>query len=315
MSDITTRSGKGLPLTHDEVDANFTNLNTDKYESGDVATFSSATVLNDLAVDNDTLYVDSTNDVVGINEDSNLDAALVVRDGAYTTDQDGGLLIQHGDSPGNHVRAGFKLKSNASGVYRTVIDAASNVGGTLADGHTTETLAIAAASGNIGIPVGNGDGYGITFNSTDHASSTTLDYYEEGVWTPYIATTNATWGLQYATVGIAQGTYTRIGNVVTCQCRVFDVSAAFPIDPSDNVDIENLPFSFKSTVTQSFSVGVWNNITLPTNGVSIGLKGDPNQTTGSFLVSNNTGTSSNLKFSALASNNLIEITFTYLTNT
>ena len=44
MSTITTRSGKGSPLTHNEVDANFTNLNTDKYQSGDNVTFGTATV-------------------------------------------------------------------------------------------------------------------------------------------------------------------------------------------------------------------------------------------------------------------------------
>ena len=32
MSTIVTRSGKGSPLTHVEVDANFTNLDTDKVE-------------------------------------------------------------------------------------------------------------------------------------------------------------------------------------------------------------------------------------------------------------------------------------------
>ena len=32
MATITTRAGKGSPLTNDEVDANFTNLNTDKAE-------------------------------------------------------------------------------------------------------------------------------------------------------------------------------------------------------------------------------------------------------------------------------------------
>jgi hypothetical protein len=37
MSTITTRSGKGSPLTNSEVDANFTNLNTDKLESGDLS--------------------------------------------------------------------------------------------------------------------------------------------------------------------------------------------------------------------------------------------------------------------------------------
>jgi hypothetical protein len=39
MSTIVTRSGKGSPLTHTEVDNNFTNLNNDKYQSGDNASF------------------------------------------------------------------------------------------------------------------------------------------------------------------------------------------------------------------------------------------------------------------------------------
>ena len=37
MATIITRAGKGTPLTHPEVDANFTNLNTDKLESGSTA--------------------------------------------------------------------------------------------------------------------------------------------------------------------------------------------------------------------------------------------------------------------------------------
>ncbi|MDI9407806.1 MAG: hypothetical protein QM523_01005 [Candidatus Pacebacteria bacterium] len=41
MSTIVTRAGKGSPLTHNEVDANFTNLNTDKLENG--ASFNSIT--------------------------------------------------------------------------------------------------------------------------------------------------------------------------------------------------------------------------------------------------------------------------------
>lgn len=41
MSTIVTRAGKGTPLTHAEVDANFTNLNADKLENG--TTFNSLT--------------------------------------------------------------------------------------------------------------------------------------------------------------------------------------------------------------------------------------------------------------------------------
>ena len=52
MSTIVTRSGKGSPLSHVEVDANFNNLNTDKIQSGNTVaalTITSATV-TDLAV-------------------------------------------------------------------------------------------------------------------------------------------------------------------------------------------------------------------------------------------------------------------------
>jgi len=47
MSTIVTRAGKGSALTHNEVDANFTNLNTDKLQSGNTAaalTITSATI-------------------------------------------------------------------------------------------------------------------------------------------------------------------------------------------------------------------------------------------------------------------------------
>ena len=37
MSTITTRSGKGTPLTNNELDSNFTSLNSDKLESGDLS--------------------------------------------------------------------------------------------------------------------------------------------------------------------------------------------------------------------------------------------------------------------------------------
>lgn len=45
MSTIVTRAGKGSPLTHTEVDANFTNLNSDKagYVSGEGGAVTQAT--------------------------------------------------------------------------------------------------------------------------------------------------------------------------------------------------------------------------------------------------------------------------------
>ena len=46
MATIITRSGKGAPLTNAEVDANFTNLNTDKVETSAISTFG-ATLISD----------------------------------------------------------------------------------------------------------------------------------------------------------------------------------------------------------------------------------------------------------------------------
>ena len=44
MSDITTRAFNATPLTNNQVDDNFVNLNTDKYQSGDDITVSDITV-------------------------------------------------------------------------------------------------------------------------------------------------------------------------------------------------------------------------------------------------------------------------------
>jgi|TARA_R110000803_G_scaffold96585_2_gene164733 hypothetical protein len=46
MATIVTRSGKGSPLTNAEVDANFTNLNSDKVETSTISTFG-ATLIDD----------------------------------------------------------------------------------------------------------------------------------------------------------------------------------------------------------------------------------------------------------------------------
>ena len=54
MSTITTRAGKGSPLTNSEVDQNFTNLNNDKLESGDNV----STLVNDAGYAT-TSYVDT----------------------------------------------------------------------------------------------------------------------------------------------------------------------------------------------------------------------------------------------------------------
>ena len=48
MATIVTRAGKGSPLTHAEVDANFSNLNSDKVESSALATVATSGLYSDL---------------------------------------------------------------------------------------------------------------------------------------------------------------------------------------------------------------------------------------------------------------------------
>ena len=72
MSTITTRSGKGAPLTNNEVDSNFTNLNADKAElSG--ATFSGEIAANGgIALgDNDKATFGSSDDLQIFHDGSN----------------------------------------------------------------------------------------------------------------------------------------------------------------------------------------------------------------------------------------------------
>jgi len=76
MSTIVTRAGKGSPLTHDEVDANFNNLNSDKFQSGASQSFNAITATS----------IDLTN-------------ALAVSDGGTgltSTPTNGQLLIGNG---------------------------------------------------------------------------------------------------------------------------------------------------------------------------------------------------------------------------
>ncbi len=62
MTTIVTRSGKGSPLTHNEVDANFTNLNTDKVESTNGA-LTNPTVTNYI----ETPYTANTSTAITLN--------------------------------------------------------------------------------------------------------------------------------------------------------------------------------------------------------------------------------------------------------
>lgn len=87
MSDITTRAGKGEPLTHPEVDANFTNLDDDKYQAGDNPSFGNITVTGtvdgrDLASDGSKL--DGIEALADVTDTTNVTAAGALMDSELT---------------------------------------------------------------------------------------------------------------------------------------------------------------------------------------------------------------------------------------
>ena len=134
MATIVTRAGKGSPLTHDEVDDNFDNLNTDKVETSAIGTAAAANtgdfataaqgVLADGAVQpNDSptfggLTVDGTDTEVLITEDSEGSATLRFADTQADPAQSYAIAY---DTSSN--KANFKINNtqranfNSSGDY------------------------------------------------------------------------------------------------------------------------------------------------------------------------------------------------------
>ena len=74
---------------------------------------------------------------------------LVVKGGTYAVNQSGGMALQMGDEGGSHWKARFKIKSDGSGVPRTVISGvANNSGGSIDAINISNT-------GNVGIGTNN----------------------------------------------------------------------------------------------------------------------------------------------------------------
>ena len=94
MATIVTRAGKGSALSHNEVDANFTNLNSDKLEANSNITVADATVTGDLTVQGTTTTLNT--------------ATLQVEDKNIT------LNYSTGDSSGSADGAGITIQDAVS---------------------------------------------------------------------------------------------------------------------------------------------------------------------------------------------------------
>lgn len=97
------------------------------------------------------------------------------------------------------------------------------------------------------------DGIGITFPATQSASSNanTLDDYEEGTWTPaWVADTGTLGSITYEN---RQGTYTKVGRMVTVQGGFYNSAFAAGTGSGD-LKISGLPFANGSATVGSGSI-------------------------------------------------------------
>lgn len=131
MSTITLRSTKGSPLTNNEVDSNFTNLNTDKYESG-----------NSVSVADITSTGDHT---------ASITAAVT----AAGTDQSGATALTKTFNVVTTATAdqGVKLPTSAAGLWYNVVNGTSvnvkiypNTSGTINDGSVNVAIDLPAGA-------------------------------------------------------------------------------------------------------------------------------------------------------------------------
>ena len=119
-------------------------------------------------------------------------------------------------------------------------------------------------------------GNGVDFSANAPAAGMTsqvLDWYEEGTWTPTLTTS----GTNFASVsyfpGAVNGSYTRIGNLVTIQGSM-RTTAIIVGAASGNLRIGGLPFTAASIAFSDSVVGIGSasgfNTNQPSTGIVVG---------------------------------------------
>ena len=104
---------------------------------------------------------------------------------------------------------------------------------------------------------------GITFNNSNQYSGTTsstLNDYETGTWTPTFSGATIVGSVLY------QGIYTKIGNIVTANFQVYSSSGGTIATVAGTTQITNLPFAFVGSSTVPFTCGTCVNTSTSTSG-------------------------------------------------
>ena len=185
----------------------------------------------DFYFDTDTLYVDATNDNVGVGT-----STPTFSSGTY-----GGLHV-HGSNGTSLRMTNAASGQTASDGYEILLDPTSK-----------DTLYVNRESANQRFYTGGTERLrilstgGITFNG-DTAQANALDDYEEGTWTPDVGGGNVTWSSN-------QGVYTKVGRLVTV---TFWLQAGSTDSSSGTVSIIGLPFATNSVGRSTAAIRAYN---------------------------------------------------------
>jgi hypothetical protein len=224
-----------------------------------------------------------------------------------------------------HVSGVLPVANGGTNASTASITSFNNITGYTASGATgtTSTNLVFSTSPSITTPTLVGDvtlstgnlvvgtsGKGIDFSATSGSgTSELLDDYEEGTWTPTLAYSVSNGDLTY-TSGYQNGSYTKVGNLVTVSFYIlFNETTA-----NGNLSLTNLPFS-AANLTETFSCGGMfvSNMVLFTGAPVYQI----NQNGGTSMTFHDTvtGTAVNVtNANTVAANNVLRVTAQYFSS-
>jgi len=253
MSTIVTRAGKGSPLTHAEVDANFTNLNTDKLETSTAAstyaplnspTFTGNPAAPTAAANTNTTQIATTAFVLG---QSNGTAGTIAMNGTQAAGSSNLYARADHVHPSDTTRAAL-AGATFTGAVTTVASATTGAGFNLPHGAAPTT------------PV-NGDTWSTTTGLFLRQNGTTRQFADlnstqtlsgKTLTTP-VLTTPLCNGFRTAVV-TQTGAYTATASVSTILCNA--TTAAFTVTLPTAVGVSGLKYVVKKTDSSANAITI-----------------------------------------------------------
>lgn len=147
-----------------------------------------------------------------------------------------------------NIFVGGDFESNGADEINIGVGATGN---TFMGGTVTGSLTDVGTGTFIANVIGTNWAGGVQFGNVGSANTKSLDWYEEGSWTPVL--TFVTPGNLAVTYTAQVGRYTRVGNLVTVECAII-TSAFTHTTASGALQVSGLPFT-SQVLTNYFSVG------------------------------------------------------------